>query len=65
VNSDGENLQGGGGPVISWVATVGWDDSASSINIAIKDAAVAAVEAAGFLVEVGDKKTLFRGAIDL
>lgn len=65
VNADGESLQGSAGPTIDWVATVGWGDSAATINTAIKNAAIAAATASGYTVGGGDKKTLFRGALDL
>jgi hypothetical protein len=60
-----EDIPVAGCGVIGWVASVAWGDPATAINAAIRDAAVAAAVAAGYTVGGADKKTLFRGAIDL
>lgn len=62
---DNEDVPAGGCGAIGWVASCGWGDSASAINAAIKNSAAAAAAVAGFVVGAGDKKTLFRGAVDL
>jgi hypothetical protein len=62
---DNEDIPAGGCGAINWVASCGWGDSATAINTAIKDAAIAAAAVAGYTVGGADKKTLFRGALDL
>jgi len=50
---------------IEWAAVMPFDSNFVQINAAIKDAAIAAAEAAGFTIGVSDQKTLFGGAVIL
>lgn len=50
---------------IPWSTEVNPSQLATAINEAIKDAAIAAAEAAEYTVGVLDKKTVFRGAMGL
>lgn len=50
---------------IEWVAEVGYDALAATMNTAIKDAVVAEFANVGITVGALDKKTLFGGAVSL
>ena len=48
---------------VSWETFVAFSDAVSVVNKACVDAAVAAVQTAGFTVAPADKKTLFASAV--
>lgn len=52
-----------GSPSISWGATVSFTSLSATMNEAIRDAAIAAAESAGYSVGPLDNKTVFSGAM--
>ncbi len=54
-----------GSPDISWNTAISFTALSSTINAAVRDAAVDAAAVAGYTVGVLDKKTLFTGAVGL
>lgn len=55
----------GDDPAISWSVDVAPSELAAAVNIAIRDAAIAAAEAASYTVGPTDQKTLIAGAVAL
>lgn len=72
IATDGTNLElqgearvSPGSDFIGWTTTVPWTTGSAGVNTAIKDAAIAAAEAAGHTIGLLDNKTLFAGAMGL